>query len=417
VRGISFSSVSSRPRSQLAAKEDAHGRDRVDQYRSEFVLDSAFLQASEAAALTWEVPALALGVSVGDEAGTHAIGCDPDAVFRVASITKPFTALLSVGLLDLEESSGIWPSDVRVRHLLSHTSGFDGDAGDLGRFGDGDDALEVLVAELPAIRRYLGVEQAWSYANTGYWLAGRMCAERAGTSYEAALAERVLGPAGLEATSFGEPALGGTGPDALPGPYPRARRPSGGLVSNVPDLLRFGRWLLASPDFARMRVVHGKPPAGVYGLGLFGERVDGVEVWGHGGSWGGFQSSLLVVPDRDAVFVGLTNHSRGKKALHDLEDVFFERVLGARRRVPETVDLPDEARDGFSGSYANSDGWTEVEFAVDGLAVRFDDGEFPARAIGERTFEITEGDRVRERFDFPLEGFGRFGSRLAERIG
>jgi CubicO group peptidase (beta-lactamase class C family) len=381
------------------------------------VLDSSFLQASEAAALTWEVPALAVGVSVAGEVETHAIGCDPDTAFRVASITKPFTALLSIGLLDLEESGEIWPPDVRVRHLLSHTSGFDGDAGDLGRFGDGDDALEVLVAELPKIRRFVGVEQAWSYANTGYWLAGRMCAERAGMPYEAALAERVLAPAGLEATSFGEPALEGTGPDALPGPYPRARRPSGGLVSNVPDLLRFGRWLLASPHFARMRVVHGKPPAGVYGLGLFGERVGGLEVWGHSGSWGGSQSSLLVVPERDAVFVGLTNHSRGAKALYEVENAFFERVIGARRRVPESVDLPEEIRDGFTGSYANSDGWTEVEFAVDGLAVKLEDGEFAARAIGERTFEITEGDRVRERFDFPLEGFGRFGSRLAERIG
>jgi D-alanyl-D-alanine carboxypeptidase len=380
------------------------------------VLDSSYLQASEAAALTWEVPAMALGVSVGGAVETHAIGCNAETLFRVASITKPFTGALSLGLLELEESSGIWPADVRVRHLLSHTSGFDAEAGDLGRFGDGDDALATIVEELPGIRRFLGVEQAWSYANTGYWLAGWLCAERAGTTYEEALAERVIGPAGLEATSFGEPDLAGSGPDALPGPYPRARRPSGGLVSNVPDLLRFGEWLVASPELARMRVVHGKPTGGVYGLGLFGERVAGVEVWGHSGSWGGFQSSLLVVPDHGAVFVGLTNHSRGAKALREVEDVFFERVIGARRRVPETVELPDPVRDGLTGSYANSDGWTEVEFAVDGLSVKFDDGEFAARAIGERTFEITEGARVRERFDFPLEGFGRFGSRLAERV-
>jgi CubicO group peptidase (beta-lactamase class C family) len=188
-------------------------------------------------------------------------------------------------------------------------------------------------------------------------------------------------------------------------------------VSNVPDLLRFGRWLLASPDLARMRIVHGKPTAGVYGLGLSGERVAGVEVWGHRGSWGGCQSSLLVIPDRDAVFVGLTNSSLGSKALWEIEDVFFERLLSARRRVPAAVELPDDALEGFSGSYANSDGWTEVEFAVDGLSVTFEDGEFAARGIGPRTFEITEGDRVRERFDFPLEGFGRFSSRLAERIG
>jgi CubicO group peptidase (beta-lactamase class C family) len=380
------------------------------------VLDSSFLQASEAAALTWEVPALALGVWAGEAVETQAIGCDPDTIFRVASITKPFTALLAVGLLDLEEPSAVWPPDVRVRHLLSHMSGFDGDAGDLGRFGDDDGALAVLAADLAKIRRFLGVEQAWSYANTGYWLAGWMCAERTGTSYEAAVAERILVPAALEATSFGSPHLEGTGRDALPGPYPRARRPSGGLVSNVPDLLRFGQWLLASPDFARMRVVHGKPTGGVYGLGLAGERVGGVEVWGHRGSWGGSQSSLLLVPDRDAVFVGLTNSSLGSKALWEIEDEFFQRLLGARRRVPETFGLSDEAREAFSGSYANTDGWYEVSYAIDGLSLKFDDNELAARPIGPRIFEITDGDRVRERFDFPLEGFGRFGNRLAERV-
>jgi D-alanyl-D-alanine carboxypeptidase len=379
------------------------------------MLDSSFLQASEAAALTWEVPALALGVSVGGEVETAGIGCEPEALFRVASITKPVTAALSLGLLDLEEPTGVWPPDVRGRHLLAHTSGFDGDAGDLGRYGEGDDALETLVRELPAVRRFLGVEQAWSYANTGYWLAGWMCAARADMSYEDAVRERVLGPAGLEATSFGEPGLAGTGRDAQSA-YPRARRPSGGLVSNVPDLLRFGRLLLDSPDLARMRVVHGKPTAGVYGLGLVGERVAGVEVWGHRGSWGGSQSSLLVMPDRDAVFVGLTNSSLGSKALWEIEDVFFERLLDARRRVPDPVELPDEALESFAGSYANSDAWIEVELALTGLSVKLDDGEFLARAIGERTFEITERERVRERFDFPLEGFGRFGSRLAGRI-
>jgi CubicO group peptidase (beta-lactamase class C family) len=379
-------------------------------------MNSPFSSHCEAAALAWEVPALAAGSSVGGEVETGAVGCEVETLFRVASVTKPFTATLVLGLLDLEAPSGVWADDVRVRHLLAHTSGYDCECGDLARFGMGDDALTGVVSELATVRRFVGLEQAWSYANTGYWLAGSLAAARAGTSFEEALAERVLGPAGLEATSFGEPELAGTGPDAVEGPYPRARRASGGLVSNVPDLLRFGRWHLAQPQLARMRIAHGKPPAGVYGLGLFGERVGGFEVWGHGGSYGGFQSSLLVLPDRDAVFAGLTASSRGRQALRELEDEFFERTVGARRRVPGTVELTPQALDSFTGAYANSDGWYEVAPTLGGLAVTFDDGEYAARAIGEHTFEITEGDRVRDRFDFPLEGFGRFGSRLAERV-
>ena len=381
-------------------------------------MGTPFQASCEAAALEWDVPALAAGFSLDQMVETAAVGCELETIFRIASITKPVTATLVLGLVDPEETTGVWPGDVRVRHLLSHTSGFDCELPerDLSPFGAGDDALGRAVAELSSVRRWTGVEQVWSYANTGFWLAGHLAAERAGETYEDAVVSRVLAPAGLESTSFGEPGLEGTGREAGSGPYPRARRPSGGLASNVPDLLRLGRHLLTHRNAARMRIVHGKPVGGVYGLGLFGERVGEVEVWGHGGSYDGFQSSLLLVPDRGAVFAGLTNSSVGAKALRLVEDAFFEQAIGARRRIPETVALEASALETFAGSYANSDGWVEVTPSVDGLVATFEDGDFAARAIGERSFEILEGDRVRDRFDFPLEGFGRFGGRLAERV-
>lgn len=377
------------------------------------MLSATFSAACEAAAERWQVPALAFGVDAGDRVEAVAAGCDPGTRFHVASVTKPFTALLALGLLDLEAETGTWPPDVRVRHLLSHTSGFDCEHGDLTRFGDGDDALPRLAAELGEVRRFVGVDRAWSYANTGYWLAALLCAEAAGSTYEEALAARILRPAGLEATSFEGAERPGSGPGADAGPYPRARRSSGGLVSNVPDLLRFGRWLLAR--FGRMRVPRAKPPGGVYGLGLHGERVGGVEVWGHGGSWGGYQSSLLVVPDRDAILVGLTSSGRGKQALRELEDVLFERLLGARRRMAPTHELPRAALEAFAGSFAGATGRADVEVAGDGLRLVQDDGAFAARPVGPSTFEIVDGHRLRDRFDFPVDGFLR-SSSLKERV-
>src|SRR5213082_83316 len=204
----------------------------------------------------WDVPSLALGVSVGGDVETAAFGCDEGTRFRVASITKPFTAALALELLDVEDATGVWEPDVRVRHLLSHTSGYDGElpAGDQAAFDAASDSLEAQLPALASDRRWLGVEQCWSYANSGYWLAGWLSANADGSAYEDALAARILRPRGLEATSFDDPDVPGTGPDAADGPYPRARRPSGGLVSNVPDLLRFGRHLLDQPQ---MRIVHG----------------------------------------------------------------------------------------------------------------------------------------------------------------
>ncbi len=382
-------------------------------------MDTSFRAVCEGAQEEWAVPALAVATLVDGRVTTVALGCDRDTRFRIASITKPMTATLALALVDPEERTGVWPEDVRVRHLLSHTSGYDCELADRDypRFGQGDDALARCVAELPGVRRFFGVEEVWSYANTGYWLTGLLAADRAGRSFEDALAERVLAPAGMEATSFDEPDVEGTGADLPPTPYPRSRRPSGGLTSTIGDLLRFGRHHLDDPAAARLRVVAGKPVGGVYGLGLFGERVGGVEVWGHPGAYGGFVSSFLTVPDRGAIFVGLTNSEHGDGALRRIEDEWFEEAVGARRRVPPTVQLPPEALAAFAGRYSTLDGIVEAEPAADGLLVRLPDGtSLAARAIGERTFEVGTGVHAGDRFDFPLPGFARIGSRLAERL-
>src|SRR5579862_3211817 len=196
-------------------------------------MDSTFLRACEAWAGRFEVPALQLALVDSDgSAEDIAVGCDSGDRFRIASITKPVTASAAVQLLDLDATTGVWPDDVRVRHLLSHTSGFDSELPDLARLGDGDDAL--------------GAGDVFSYANSGYWLAGWLTAQAAGTTYEEAVERHVLQPAGMSSTDFGEPSVAGTGADAARTSYPRARRPSGGLVSRVADVAAFGRWALAS---------------------------------------------------------------------------------------------------------------------------------------------------------------------------
>jgi CubicO group peptidase (beta-lactamase class C family) len=376
-------------------------------------MNTSFHAACEAAAESWTVPAMTVGTAVGDAVSVLAVGCEPGTRFRAASITKPFTALLAAGLLDVDAATGVWPDDVRVRHLLSHTTGFDCELpdGDLSRLGAGDDALGAAVAELPTVRRFVGIDEIWSYANTGYWLAGHLVASHAGMTYEEALSARVLEPFGLEATSFSEPDLEGTGIGATEGPYPRARRPSGGLVSTASDLLRFGQRLLAEPAFAEMRQPYGRPIGGV-----FGERVGTADVWGHSGSYGGFQSQLLLVPDADAVLVGLTNSGLGAKALYDVEQAFFAEVLGTSRVLSPFVELPTETLAKYAGRYGNSDAEAEIRAEAGGLVLAIDGEELFLRPIGEARFRVPDGPYVRDRIDFPRDGFVRLGSRLAARV-
>jgi hypothetical protein len=140
------------------------------------------------------------------------------------------------------------------------------------------------------------------------------------------------------------------------------------------------------------------------------------EIWGHPGSYGGFQSTLLLVPSRDAWLVALTNSSLGSQALRDVEDAWFEELLGARRRVAPTVELEPAVLARLAGSYENEDMTVTVTPGGEGLLLQTDDLEATARPISPTTFEIVGGDADRNRFDFPLDGFARIGSRLARRV-
>jgi len=77
---------------------------------------------------------------------------------------------------------------------------------------------------------------------------------------------------------------------------------------------------------------------------------------------------------------------------------------------------PTEAFAGFCGVYANRDERATVSAGGEGLVVQFVEGdgssEVSARPIGPKTFEIVGGPYSRDRFDFPLPGFARFGSTL-----
>ena len=389
------------------------------------MLNQGFRAVCEDAAARWDVPALAVGVSRDGRRERGGVGCSPDARFRVASITKPFTATLAAELLDLDAPAGVWPG-ATVRHLLSHTSGRDCELPGLERLGDGAAALERVESELAAVREWVPPGTVWSYANTGYWLAGLLAARAAGSTYEAALQALVCDRAGLERTDFGEPDLDGWAValdgsrTVAPRGYPRARRPSGGLVSTVDDLLRFGEWHLASPALAGLREPVAARTGDAYGLGFFVEEVGGHAVQGHGGSYGGFQTSLLLVPSAGAVFAGLTASSLGAQALRLVEDAFLEAAVGTGRLTRPTVEAEAEELDRVAGVYRNQDLELTVRPAAAGLALRLRDArglqELGARPLGAGIFEVVDGQAVGHRFDFPLDGLVRFASRLAERV-
>jgi CubicO group peptidase (beta-lactamase class C family) len=379
------------------------------------------------------VPGMVVGVwADGAEVvvadGVRELGHDrrvaPETVFRIASITKPFVATLAMtladaGLLALDEPPPGTRAQATVRQLLGNVGGLASDWDDRPDFGDGDGALERLAERPPPL---LPIEPGmiFSYANSGFWLVGAACAAVARTTFEQAMQERVLAPLALASTAFeaSEIATGHELGEPLDDRYPRARRPSGGLWSTVGDLLRFARHHLgaAGPLSTASRTEMRRPlssgPGFDYGLGWFLTSRGGRRVVEHAGSAFGYQSHLLLVPDGGVSVAALTNSSRGSHAIEEVRT-----ALGLSRDLPETCSLAG-GFERFSGTYRGFGFEVEVRPDPGGLVVDYTETSStgrvtaypPARArpIGEREFELVEGDDRGDGFDFPRDGLVRF---------
>jgi CubicO group peptidase (beta-lactamase class C family) len=203
--------------------------DRVARLRAALPeIDQLFAAFAKSA----RVPGIAYGVLIdGQLVHTGSIGVrelatrspvTPDTVFRIASMTKSFTALCILKLRDegrlslddpaerhVPELAGLrYPTadspKVTIRHLLSHSEGFPEDN------PWGDQQLAVSEAEFTAMLKggipfsnAPGV--AYEYSNYGFAILGRIVSRVSGQSYAEYVKANILGPLGLSSTTL-EPA-------------------------------------------------------------------------------------------------------------------------------------------------------------------------------------------------------------------
>jgi CubicO group peptidase (beta-lactamase class C family) len=242
-------------------------------------------------------PGLAYGIVAGGEL-VHAVGLgerylggpppDADTVFRIASMTKSFTASAilalrddgALGLDDLAEAYVpelrgwplVSPDAVRVsiRHLLTMTAGFPTD----DPWGDRQQGLP-----LDEFAKFLagGVGFNWApgtrfeYSNLGYAILGRVITAVTGAAYQDYIRDRLLAPLGMtrtgfEAAEFGPSGLA-RGYRRVPGGWSEveldpcgAFAPMGGVFSCVRDLTRWVAGFAAA--FPPSEPEAGEPRAG-----------------------------------------------------------------------------------------------------------------------------------------------------------
>jgi CubicO group peptidase (beta-lactamase class C family) len=278
----------------------------------------------------------------------------PATAFRIASMTKSFTALAILklrdeGKLSLEDPVSRWIPEfarmemptrdtppLRVRQLLSHSAGFPEDN------PWGDQQLSATDAALDAWLR-AGIPFStppgtrYEYSNYAFGLLGRIVTRSSGMPYERYLREQILEPIGMSATTleFSEiPAASRAigyrlKPDGTYGeepPLPQGVFGSmGGLITTATDLGRYVAFHLSAwparddpeagpvnrasvremahlwtPSNLSARVVNGAMQASESGYG-FGLRVASdcrfEHIVSHGGGLPGFGSYMQWLPE------------------------------------------------------------------------------------------------------------------------
>jgi CubicO group peptidase (beta-lactamase class C family) len=281
-----------------------------------------------------------------------------------------------------------------IRQLLTHTGGWLGDYFD--DFGWGDDALARVVAALEQQPQLTPLGEVWSYNNAAFYIAGRVIETLTGKTFEAALQELVLGPLGIEQAYFFPDdvitrrfAVGHEKTEdvdaavAHPWAIGRAAHAAGGIVTTVPELLRYARFWIEGGDFLSAESVAEmtRPQIEVggnvdaVGLAWMLTSVGDVQFIGHGGGTKGQISWLGIARDRGFALAIVTNHNYGGILGDRVAEAAYEAYLGVREPELEPVEI-DPAP--YLGRYEARMADVELVQTDEGIELRYiPKGGFP----------------------------------------
>jgi D-alanyl-D-alanine carboxypeptidase len=292
----------------------------------------------------------------------------PSTVFGLASVTKTYTAALTLrlveeGELGLDDTVGQWlghrvvaaARETTVRQLLQMTSGLPDYLGDPALARSLEDPNHRWT-EKELLRAVSGPSQVgrFAYSNTNYVLLGAIDARAAGASVGALLSRLILQPLGLQNTyidrastvvsrlahgyefgASGTPIDTFTGartaPTSLWGPL----FTDGGIAATATDVARFADGLylgaLLAPDELTTMLTPG--PDGSYGMGTYTYPFDGHVFQGHNGAFDGFSSDAFTDIEGGVTIVALAN-GLSRRSETDPADIIWRAIARAYGNNP-----------------------------------------------------------------------------------
>ncbi len=307
-------------------------------------------------------------------------------MFRIGSVSKllTWTAIMRLaqeGKLDLDADineylqdfkiPATYPEPITLKHLLSHTPGFEDhvialfghDAEDVGPLG------EVLARRLPARVRKPG--ELASYSNHGTAIAGYIVQEVSGMPWAEYIEQTILEPLGMQHTTVRQPPE-----DELPAEMSKGYAysqgkfvkkgfeyvppaPAGSTSSSAGDMVKFMIMHLQNGKYEDQQILDEATARQMHSL-LFTHdpRIEGMaygfmrmkygaeEIIEHGGDTEAFHSFFVLIPERKFGFFVSYNTTTAGAARNTLLQAMMDRYfpVAEQAAVKPTDDFASRAK-------------------------------------------------------------------------
>ena len=314
-----------------------------------------------------------------------------ETVVRIGSIGKVFTAtavmqLIEQGKLGLDDDvnqhlrgfqlDDSFPEPVRVKHLLTHTGGFDDDyikqalsAADVVPLG------QYLATRMPP--RVMPAGEFFSYSNHGTALAGYLVEAVSGKPYDQYVREHILQPLEMHRTHYGRHADTATGYQYednthKPQPYLYINDgPAGAWDATAMDMAHFMIAHLQLGRFNHARILQESTAQamqeqqftndprfpGIIGYAFILHDKRGKRLVSHSGGLPGHYACMLLIPEEGlGVFFAFNKMSltglEGLKVRRPLVNAFLERYFPTEEQaLPQPPPGFDHRADRYTGYY------------------------------------------------------------------
>ncbi|MBK9391222.1 MAG: serine hydrolase [Bacteroidetes bacterium] len=309
----------------------------------------------------------------------------PDMIFRVGSITKQFTAiailqLMEQGKLSLQDDITKFIPDyptqaykITIEHLLTHTSGIKSytNVPEFENYMKEDLKPDAAIDKFKNLPMDFAPGTKWLYNNSGYFLLGYIIEKASGKTYAEYIEENLFKPAGMTSSIYGSDKsivknrASGYQPEGdktVNADYLSMLLPysAGSIMSTVEDLYRWNRALISyklvkketlEKAFTEYKLSDGKGTS--YGYGWFLHQLQGSPTIEHGGAINGFLCNGIYLPAED-MFVAVFSNSTAKSP--DLVSMKIAAVALGKPLNYKAIPVAADVLDQYTGIYEDESG-------------------------------------------------------------